>query len=328
MVREVSAKRRGRLGFTLVELLVVIAIIGTLVGLLLPAVQAARESARRVTCSNRLKQLALAMHGHHSAQSVFPAGARSNLFVVNSGTCYKKQDGSDGSATDSLMPWSVAILPFNDDAARYATYSADGSFASIVSEASPTNKSKQFKPNVDFKCPSDPQARADNCTTNYLACQGGGVSGTDSVCSSGYSVFYSNGILYNNSKTKMKDITDGTTYVFLIGETKYWPNKDGNAGVYQSWDSSFRSTASGYSAISAPLCAAGNGINSSKLSAATTNYTSLMPVSVNTFGSQHPGGAAFAMADGAVVFLSESMSLSLYRKLGQRASGETKQGYQ
>jgi prepilin-type processing-associated H-X9-DG protein len=127
----------------------------------------------------------------------------------------------------------------------------------------------------------------------------------------------------------MKDLLDGTTYVFLIGETKYFTHQDGTASnAYLSWDSSFRNTASGYSPAPVGVCAARNGINSSTSDAARTAYTTTLVDATTTFGSQHQGGASFAMADGAVVFLNESMSVSIYRNLGQRASGANKQGYQ
>ena len=328
-------QRRGidriPVGFTLVELLVVIAIIGTLVGLLLPAVQAARESARRATCSNRLKQLSLALHNHHSAKNAFPAGAKSNSLVVTSTTCFTKADTTPGTtASDTLAPWSVMLLPFNEDQSRYDSYDMSKTFGACKADTTAGNYAKQFQPNSNFQCPSDPLSRSGVCNTNYLACMGGGngtagSGSSDYVCNNGRGGFYQNGIFYNNSQTKLKDLTDGSMYVVLLGETIYVAHQDYVAQqVFASWDSTYRAAGAGYEGPAA-TCATEQGINSSTQNPTTTAYGTIAPITSNTFGSQHKGGAQFAFADGAVKFISESISLTIYRNLGQRASGQLKQ---
>ena len=314
-------------GFTLVELLVVIAIIGTLVGLLLPAVQAARESARRATCSNRLKQMALALHNHHSAKNAFPAGAKSkDLVVTGNSTCFTKADGTGPTiASDSLAPWSVMLLPFNEDQPRYDSYDQTKTFGVCKVDATAGNFNKQFQPNSNFQCPSDPLSRSGVCNTNYLACMGGGSGSSDFVCEvGGRGGFYQNGIFYNNSQTKMKDLTDGSMYVLLVGETIYVSHTDYTTQqAFASWDSSYRA----YSGAQGPAatCATEKGINSSTLNPTTSGYSTIAATTTNTFGSQHQGGAQFAFADGAVRFISESISLTVYRNLGKRASAQLKQ---
>lgn len=322
----VRGHNRDAAGFTLVELLAVIAIIGTLVGLLLPAVQAARESARRITCGNRLKQLSLALHNHHSAMNAFPAGAKSmDLVVTGTSTCFTKADGTAGTvASNQFAPWSVILLPFNEDQARYDSYDQTKTFATCKTDSTAGNSAKQFLPNANFQCPSDPLSRSGVCNTNYLACMGGGAGAGDYVCTTGRGGFYQNGVFYNNSQTTLKDLTDGSTYVLLLGETIYVSHPDYTVQqAFASWDSSYRAYALAQGPAS--TCATEKGINSSTLSPATVGYSSIAATTSNTFGSRHTGGAQFAFADGAVRFISESISLTIYRRLGQRASSQSKQ---
>jgi prepilin-type N-terminal cleavage/methylation domain-containing protein/prepilin-type processing-associated H-X9-DG protein len=313
-------------GFTLVELLVVIAIIGTLVGLLLPAVQSARESARRSICSNNIKQLALAAQSYHSAYDSFPAGATTDRTLTSSSCFTTRIDGTTPTYNDAKTPWSVRILPFLDAQDLYNAYSdVNGGFGCLFSDLySPTNQSKQFKPNVTFKCPSDSASSlGSSCHTNYFACQGGGDT-SNRLCAAERGIAYDNGIFYNNSRTKMKDVLDGTTYVVLFGESKYCPNRSMSTTNFASWDSTYRTRSS----FSGPfnVCATEQAINSSPKNGFTATYDqTLHNLSTNTFASEHAGrGATFAMADGSVVFLSESIGITVYRNLGMRASGQTK----
>jgi prepilin-type N-terminal cleavage/methylation domain-containing protein len=137
-----------RSGFTLVELLVVIAIIGTLVGLLLPAVQTARESGRRSSCSNNVKQLALAIHSYHAAHDRFPPGATTDRTLTSSNCFTTRIDGATATPNDAKAPWSVRILPFLEAQDRYNAYTdVNRGFGCLFSDNfSPTNQSKQFKP--------------------------------------------------------------------------------------------------------------------------------------------------------------------------------------
>jgi prepilin-type N-terminal cleavage/methylation domain-containing protein len=315
-------------GFTLVELLVVIAIIGTLIGLLLPAVQSARESARRSSCINNIKQLALAVHNYHSAYQRFPPGANTDRELTSSSCFTARIDGGTAANTDAKAPWSVLILPFLDDQARYDSYTIGGSFACLnANNPVPTNFSKQFQANGGFKCPSDPASSdGSSCHTNYFACQGGGTT-SDRVCAASRGIAYDNGIFFNNSRTKIKDLIDGTTYVILLGETRYCSNRTAMPTAYASWDSSYRAAPS----YSGPfnVCATESAINSTNRSGYKDNYFYLYEPATTTFASEHAGrGAAFAMADGSVTFISETVGLTVYRNLGKRASGAPKQGFQ
>ncbi|MFM8494975.1 MAG: DUF1559 domain-containing protein [Planctomycetia bacterium] len=325
-----------RRGFTLVELLVVIAIIGILIALLLPGVQAARESSRRASCSNKLRQLALGMHSYHSARGSFPAGG-----VTKNTNPYSPSDCLNGSPTsDCGPPWSVLILPFSDGQGQYDLYAIDQPFAPMSSDISATNFPKQFKPNANYQCPSDKNSRGNACNTNYFACQGGGPETLQTGSAAGFAcqsqagrVFYDNGIFYNNSKIRTKDIADGTSHVALIGETKYAHHQDWTTASraqfppsgrpHMSWDSALRAYPGSQFSIALGLCSTTNGINS-LLTDPAVQENLAKPAS--TFGSNHPGGAMFATADGATVLVSESIDLALYRRFGQRSSGQSNKG--
>jgi prepilin-type N-terminal cleavage/methylation domain-containing protein len=310
-----------RRGFTLVELLVVIAIIGLLIALLLPAVQSSRESSRRAACSNKLRQLALAMHSHHSARGHFPSGGTTKVTVAYSSTnCLIGSPSTDGGPS-----WTVIILPYAGDQPRYDAYAIDQPFSPMSTETTTPNFSRQFKANSNFQCPSDKNSRLTACNTNYFACQGGGTSGQAACAAQTSRLFYDNGVFFNNSKIRVKDIQDGTSHVALIGETKYAAHQDWTAAnplrPHMSWDSSLRPLLD----FSMPLglCATTNGINSSfKDPAVSEDYAGAS----STFGSNHSGGAMFATADGATTFVSESIDLALYRRFGQRSSGQSNKG--
>ncbi len=173
-------------GFTLVELLVVIAIIGVLIGLLLPAVQAARESARRITCTNRMKQLALAMHSHVDAYKVLPAGGRTSA----PWSAY----GGNGAS-----PY-CQLLPFIEQ---------EGLFQRIQSNYEGSNRVV-----ADFKCPSD-FARLDETgrpSSNYAFNRGDSFSG-------GYETTQIRGVFSeSNHRLAMKDITDGLSNTIAVSE--------------------------------------------------------------------------------------------------------------
>lgn len=310
---------RNTAGFTLVELLVVIAIIGTLAGLLLPAVQAAREAARRNSCFNNVKQIAVAIHNYESAYQRFPAGAET-LRVVASTSCFTTRiDGKAITHYDARAPWSVYVLPFLDDQSRYDQFRLNSSFA-YTNNSAMANNSNQFQPNAAFECPSDPaSALGSSCHTNYLACQGGGTTSAR-VCNAPRGITFDNGIFFNNSSTKVKDLTDGTTYVMLLGETKYCPQT-------LSWASSYR--VHPFFEGTANVCATEQAINSSLKSGYKDSWADLLTPYTTTFGSEHAGrGATVAMADGSVKFLMESIGINVYRTLGQRASGQIKRGIQ
>ncbi len=318
--------QRGR-GFTLVELLVVIAIIGVLVALLLPAVQAAREAARRISCTNKLKQFALAMHNHHDSYTKFPPAFSS---VVHNVTSSKGLEISQVAGQGA--PWSVRILPYMEQDNRYDTFDITGGFTGRYSEGG-ANRDAIYQVNTAFHCPSNPNAGPDSVQTSYVCVAGGGTeaeayaTASSSCCTA--RIFYNNGVTYINSESTFGDITDGSSNVFLIAETRYQATQAGAGTQYPSWAGTTRagggSGGGGHCCTSSvTMGAAVDGINSSDYDPATSFRVE--PV-MRGFGSHHPGGCQIAMADGSVHFFTETMDINTYRDLAARGDGLPVGGY-
>ncbi|WP_040352350.1 DUF1559 domain-containing protein [Blastopirellula marina] len=314
--------KRNR-GFTLVELLVVIAIIGVLIALLLPAVQQAREAARRIQCVNQMKQIGLALHNYHDTHKGFPPGgivAEKVTKGLGDNWC------NSGSATQGA-PWTVLILPFMEEGSRHDQYDfklpLSASFTSQVSSSS-QNYPLWYEQNNKYQCPSDPASGNGVNNLNYFGVQGGGSS-SNVNCSGGNSnVFFVNGIMFANSNSKFRDITDGTTKTFLVGETKYHLTESGTTSTfYLSWASSIRLGTGSTMPHPATLAGTYEPINSRIPTGGTvpasgadsrTGYSRL-------FGSFHPGGCNMLLADASVDFTAETINLDIYRQLGIRNDG-------
>jgi prepilin-type N-terminal cleavage/methylation domain-containing protein/prepilin-type processing-associated H-X9-DG protein len=308
-------------GFTLIELLVVIAIIAILIGLLLPAVQKVREAATRMTCQNKMKQIALAMHNHHDAVGRFPAGQE----VANlTGSCPAQSDPT----ADARTPWGVAILPYIEQDNLYHKFVLTGTFAidrEFLSSANASNRSFQTTVMPIFQCPADPRTVGSD-RTSYLPVAGGG-SPTGCTCVATKTptfIIYTNGTFYINSRTKLTDITDGTTNTYLIGESKYQvadirpsdgAEKRGlwSGGVYLRPDWKY------YSALAAAV----EPINqpSGIADYTATGIRANEAIVGRTFGSLHIGGCNMAFGDGSVRFMLNSTDINVHRSLGTIADG-------
>ena len=215
-------KTFSKRAFTLVELLVVIAIIGILIALLLPAVQAAREAARRSQCTNNVKQLSLAVHNYHDTFKRIPSGSLS-ADPVN----YSTADWCSLSTPPRRgAPWTVLILPFIEQenlSNRFAMGEQFTATSNIV--GSSTNDSLFDLNNAAFQCPSDPNSASDVNNCNYFGVQGGGP-GSALSCGSNTDrrVFFVTGMMIHNGNLRFASVTDGTSNVFLIGETQVRPD--------------------------------------------------------------------------------------------------------
>ncbi|MCA9088730.1 MAG: DUF1559 domain-containing protein [Planctomycetaceae bacterium] len=298
-------------GFTLIELLVVIAIIAILIALLLPAVQQAREAARRSQCKNNMKQIALALHNYHDTHNAFPSG----VVTGKSGICQTNIPAGGFGA-----PWTVMILPFVDQAPRYNSFNtSSGQYFGLYPIQTLSESPRQLLRNSVFECPSDSNASEENATCNYMGISGGCSSTSDTGCCATSTSRYqsSNGILYNNSATRMRDIKDGTTNTFLVGESKYLILRGANPGYYATWASGYYEGGAGdVNTQTVAVCV--NPINSSTLNpAATGGFTH--EIHPATLGSEHTGGAHHTMADGSTQFISENIDLGVYRALGRKA---------
>jgi len=212
-----SYSSRSRSGFTLIELLVVIAIIGVLVGLLLPAVQTARESARRASCTNNLKQLGLALHSHHDANRTLPYGWGGPAWSVFANTW--TQAGTPSGGFSGFVP----LLPFMEETQLHDAIMASG----VRPSPSTPNGSVVYRTELSsMRCPSDsatPKLETENGRTNYLlsagdkvvqlGCEEGAICGT-----SGTTQGVARAIFGVNSAVRFKDLTDGLSRTVALGE--------------------------------------------------------------------------------------------------------------
>ncbi len=293
--------RRG--AFTLVELLVVIAIIGVLVALLLPAVQAAREAARRASCTNNLKQLALALHNYEDSFKSYPPG----------------RAGCDGACSPQNGPGTsvfVLILPQIEQGNLYDRFTEQAETLSTGSGNNIPNDLPEAILSTEveaYRCPSSTFERTVSSggknwsTSSYAACAGHygptyGISGQTKWLNSGM-------FLYRDALGN-RDATDGTSNVIYLGEV-IDAHRPGHTNL---WMRAGRHVDS--------LRTTDNPINTPYQQGVTfDNYGN--PCN-GAFGSQHPGGALFAYGDGSVRFGAETINLALYRTLGQRGSGAVK----
>ncbi len=289
-------------GFTLVELLVVIAIIGVLVALLLPAVQAARESARRFQCSNDFKQIMLAMQSYHGTHKVFPPGEIHGIDATGGRGAHCYWDGAIGI-------WNNLIFPFIEQQASYDLLDFE-----IRPQWQSENNRQVMQASFDFfLCPSDPYR---GLTTDWgtplnkaRICHRYAVAG--SVEGSGephpgrilqYShCNYHDGMFFNDSDTHISDVGDGLSNTMAVCEV--WGRKSIN---HDSPDESSR----------------GMNLHTAVYLDWTPNSNQSNPWKANSF---HPGGVNTVFADGSVQFISDAVELRLFQAMATIDGGETLQ---
>ncbi|MCH8830640.1 MAG: DUF1559 domain-containing protein [Planctomycetes bacterium] len=307
-----ACRRFRRLGFTLIELLVVIAIIAILIALLLPAVQQAREAARRAQCKNNLHQIGVALHNYLETYSRLPPG------VVR-----RYQPGVDSWSTSQLT-WMARILAHMEQGPLYRRVNWSRESGNGGSNAALRNLKI-----AAYRCPSDPGVKPHNSyePTNYVACIGNSQSGDSKI-----------GIMGINSSTRPRDVTDGLSNTMMVSECRvgfpfvkrYADDSGGyaaclvgaappitrnisNEGRGFSWFFGQRNQAWTYSTRWPPNFKA------------TENHECELWTSTGIFGarSAHIGGVHILLGDGASRFVNESINLGIWRKLGTKAGGET-----
>lgn len=297
-------------GFTLVELLVVIAIIGVLIALLLPAVQAAREAARRSSCTNKLKQIGLALHNHHDVNRVFPPGVKSPATPnFSAAQCFS---GDQTDRKNAFAPWTVRILPYLEQENLYNQFDLSKKFTTSLADGvgdAPNAGLANTRLEL-YQCPSDPHTSELPGRGTYFGVQGGGLTFQCPSKNDANRGFDFDGVLYLNSKSTFADITDGSSNVCLVGETKYQTyNRTDNKNLV--WSSAANMTESwGYPGV---LASAIEPINS-----LTGNNHNIQ---ARVFGSYHPTGCMFLMSDASVHFFPETMDVTVYRNLAVRNDG-------
>ncbi len=304
-------------GFTLVELLVVIAIIGILVALLVPAVQSARETARRLECANHLKQIGLAINAYAVANEVLPAGHWSSLQASGGGTWCR---AGSGTVSHYGAPWSVSILPFLEQTVIYDKFDLSQHFAARGNAALPSepNKTLSQRPLESYHCPSDSNS-AGSSISNYVGVQGGGDTPACSATRN-WRGYYLNGPLHHNSQHRPSALRDGMSNIFLVGETIYQASESPHD---MTWASSHKVT---NWAVPFMLSAAWlpiNGVPPNPDGTLRAGYNSASAA----FGSHHPGGCHFVFCDGSVHFVSETIDHVTYQQLAVRDDGFPREGW-
>ena len=271
-----------RRGFTLIELLVVIAIIAILIALLLPAVQQAREAARRTQCKNNLMQLGIAMHNYEMSFEMMPSGT-----VNLTGPIRNLEEGYH-------MGWLVQLLPSIEQAGLF------GNINFNESAYAPANSGPRAISIATFQCPSDNRQLLGS--SSYAGCFGGDDVAID---------VNNNGLLFLNSGVGYQEIRDGASNTILAGE-KIIPAGFKDLGWMSGTMATLRNTGVAINAgwdIGGPRTTRNGSM--APLPAPSDTATS-------GYSSQHTGGAQFVFADGSVRFLSENIDIKTYSHLGNR----------
>lgn len=331
-MRQSSLARYRRAAFTLIELLVVIAIIAVLIALLLPAVQQAREAARRTQCKNHMKQIGLGLHNYHDTFNVFPPG------ITTTNT--SPYPGSNGHN------WSADILPYIDQTNSYNTFDFPAMNGWSSANHTAASMNAVYTPIPIYLCPSATTATycgyghttshhwGKTATIHYTGIMG---SLQNTPSSDPAPERSDDGMFYKNSKIGIRDIADGTSNTMAVGEysglaqnqpkssvntagpqTTYgWMN---NQGWWTGYDTGTGTLGYIYSIQISPLKTVryapniafffGSGYTGPGVPASTTYNQSLK--------SAHEGGIHALMADGAVRFISENISLQTLYNLADR----------
>ncbi len=291
-------------GFTLIELLVVIAIIGVLTGLLLPAVQQAREAARRLSCSNNLKQLGLASLNYEVTFSQFPS---SKILVPRN--CV----GDDCRGTAVL----TSLLPYLEENNLYERLVEKYNQTSPGTGIGTHGLASTVRIN-GFRCPSHVVAGIDRPDVKSY----NGVSGEKTLTSFNASgSVHSDGIFLANSPRRFAMLTDGSSKTFMFGEVSenaYNPNTDAQIGWPTPWHCPCQCSQSSSCANPYNGC----GLTSVRYPI-NTDLRPFSPDGMNDrpFSSMHPGGAQFVYTDGHTAFTTANIDFSVYQSLGAIADG-------
>ncbi|QDT63519.1 DUF1559 domain-containing protein [Calycomorphotria hydatis] len=331
MEEHVSRIRRGSRGFTLIELLVVMAIIALLVSLLLPAVQRARESARRTECLNNLKQIGLAHHNYVNSWSVFPPGWVQDLFPVDDGTgeptvlepfagiavtfsepVMLSPDGSVSSRdVSNFWGWHASVLP---EMGQMNTYNKiNYSIPYYETRFTAENFSAMRYSIQSYVCPSAALSMGNDqqlAYSTYVGNAGERVQTDETTDSNGdlvpASVNYVNGMLSQNSSTRFRDVTDGESNTILVAESLvgFWSDGWNCCGSYRD---------------DRGIIYRGTSVSKYDITAQTGGTVVPSPFS---FGTWHDSIIQLVLVDGSVHSVSAQIDRQVWRRMLLRNDGE------
>lgn len=336
-----QGRRAGPAGFTLVELLVVIAIIGVLVALLLPAVQAAREAARRNSCQNNVRQLSLACLNHESAQKRLPAGFTSI------------EPTAPNTSVDSFHTWASYILPYLEQASVFGqidfTIPAYRPWE-LAGATRPANAPWTYTQLDVYLCPSDQSRNIHTGASewfahgNYMANQGWWTwyqrtSQTNWDLRLKMEIdatkidkrgTFEKVFTQKNRGLELKQIEDGTSNTAMLGECRQYPGEDSRGVLFLgSAVYSHEKTPNAASQDQLEWCADGGSGADDKTgdlnpsAPCTEQYRGARGPWTQPARSQHAGGVNMSFCDGRVVFASDDVDVNIWRAISTRAGGET-----
>jgi prepilin-type N-terminal cleavage/methylation domain-containing protein len=293
--------RSARRGFTLIELLVVIAIIAVLIGLLLPAVQKVRESAMRLKCANNLKQMCLGLHNFAQANGRFPPA----------------YDNQPPTMFDYIPGWGWAthLLPYVEQDALYKQLNpmmtGPTRFGGGVNPAAPTPLTQKSLP--IYRCPSDngPELntfRLNHATSNYRA-----VCGTNGSLNGAFTTNEDRGgVMFQNSKVKIEEISDGTSFTIALGECLFDESTDKWAAIWPGMIGTLPDPKNSF-------------LNSVMISCVMWHLDDdsawINGPAPQAFSSRHHGGAYMGFCDGSIRFFRDNTDPKVLKWMGGRRDG-------
>jgi prepilin-type N-terminal cleavage/methylation domain-containing protein len=291
-----SARRKTHRGFTLIELLVVMSVIVVLISLLLPAIQQAREAARRSQCQGHLNQLILGLHNYHAVHRTLPPGV-----VDWSGPVRSTPE------TGYKFGWIAQILPEIDEGVRYRKID----FTKSVYQTFDKKKLAMLPMPIPLlHCPSSPGKGV-----AYAGCHNDVEAPID---------VDNHGVLFLNSRVRLRDVTDGLSYTIFLGE------KD-SAGINWALGTNETLRNTGSAPRKGTIPSAYNNVLTPppvEIPEAETNAEAekaradAVALAVGGFGSPHFSGAYFGLGDGSVKFISANIDTVTYQRLGNREDGD------
>ena len=323
-------------GFTLIELLVVIAITAILLALTIPAVQQARESARRIRCVNNLKQMGIALHNYHGTHQTFPPGFVSTLADPN----WQYETGNTRSFPDERGPgWSffALLLPYLEQNNLHQRINYD------LPITAPENDNVRRTSVPLFLCPSDTSGRLIQVTTcgsppvetntptpltdaavcSYVGSLGGGNSVDPNYGAYEWQPF--NGVFHRNSRIRASDITDGMSQTIGIGERMSLMAESSWVGVVPRQNIVYNQSKPPHPQFNPPHdppCHKWRPPITAILVHARSGVPNGPTSSPSSFHGPHPGGCNFLLMDGSTRIITDNVGLPIFRALCTRNGGE------